>query len=72
MHETSPATGCFAALEKAGLIGDELTARLRQMARFQNLLVHVYWHLDDNQVHEVLQRDVNDLAEFSAIIAALV
>lgn len=64
--------GCFAALEGAGLIEPDLSSRLQQMARFRNLLVHVYWHLDYGRVYEVLQHDVKDLDEFSRIVAALI
>jgi uncharacterized protein YutE (UPF0331/DUF86 family) len=64
--------GCFSTLEGAGLIGPGLSSRLQQMARFRNLLVHVYWHLDYGRVHDVLQHDVNDLEEFSRLVAALV
>ena len=34
---------CFAGLSQAGLVPADLSARLQQMARFRNLLVHVYW-----------------------------
>lgn len=34
--------GCFSSLEQAGLIAPDLSTRLQQMARFRNLLVHVY------------------------------
>jgi len=64
--------GCFATLASAGLIEGDLSSRLQQMARFRNLLVHVYWHLDYGRVHDVLQHDVEDLDEFSRIVAALI
>lgn len=63
--------GCFGGLEKAGVIPAELSSRLQQMARFRNLLVHVYWTIDYDRVFDVLQRDVEDLREFSRTMAAL-
>lgn len=33
---------CFGVLREAGLVPAELTERLQQMARFRNLLVHIY------------------------------
>ena len=41
------------------------------MARFRNLLVHVYWILDYGRVHDVLQGDIEDLARFSHVVASL-
>lgn len=63
---------CFAALRDAALIPADLTERLQAMARFRNLLVHVYWKLDYAQVHRVIQEDLPDLRAFAAAIAALV
>jgi uncharacterized protein YutE (UPF0331/DUF86 family) len=62
---------CFAALERAGLIPTELGGRLQQMARFRNLLVHVYWTIDYGRVFDLLQHDVDDLRQFARIVAAL-
>ena len=63
--------GCFVALERAGLIEAELSERLQRMARFRNLLVHVYWTIDYGRIHELLQGDIDDLAVFSRTVAAL-
>lgn len=63
--------GCFAGLAAGGLIPTDLSARLQQMARFRNLLVHVYWHIDYGRVFDVLETDLDDLRTFSATIAGL-
>jgi len=63
--------GCFAGLARAGLIPADLSTRLQQMARFRNLLVHVYWQVDYNRVFDVLETDLDDLRSFSRTIAAL-
>jgi uncharacterized protein YutE (UPF0331/DUF86 family) len=63
---------CFAGLERAGLLPDVLSKRLQQMARFRNLLIHVYWTVDYNRVFDALEHDLGDLREFSSIVAALV
>jgi uncharacterized protein YutE (UPF0331/DUF86 family) len=62
--------GCFAGLA-AGLIPSDLSVRLQQMARFRNLLVHVYWHIDYNRVFDVLEHDLGHLRTFSSTIAGL-
>ena len=63
--------GCFVSLERGGLIGTDLSARLQQMARFRNLLVHVYWTVDYDRVFDVLEHHTGDLREFSLIVASL-
>ena len=37
---------CFHLLAEHGLIEGDLAARLAHMARFRNLLIHRYWHID--------------------------
>lgn len=63
--------GCFGELERAGVIGADLSSRLQRMARFRNLLVHVYWTIDYDRVFDLLDHDVEDLREFSRAVAAL-
>jgi uncharacterized protein YutE (UPF0331/DUF86 family) len=41
------------------------------MARFRNVLVHVYWQVDESQVYAVLQSNLDDLREFTQSIGAL-
>jgi len=62
---------CFALLSDDGVIPPALSARLQQMARFRNLLVHVYWKIDYGQVYEIVQQRLGDLRQFAAAIAAL-
>ena len=46
------------------MIDRALTARLVRMARFRNLLVHVYTRVDDVQVYRVLQEDLDDFDRY--------
>jgi uncharacterized protein YutE (UPF0331/DUF86 family) len=64
--------GCFSTLEHAGLIPADLSSRLQQMARFRNLLVHVYWKIDYGQVHDMITTRLDDLRAFRSSIAGLV
>ena len=41
---------CFEGLRLVHRLDDQLTARLVQMARFRNLLVHRYWDVDPGRV----------------------
>jgi uncharacterized protein YutE (UPF0331/DUF86 family) len=63
--------GCFAVLSHGGIISLDLSTRLQQMARFRNLLVHVYWNVDYARVFDVLANDLEDLRAFSQAAARL-
>ena len=63
---------CFQSLEKGNIVPAELSIRLQQMARFRNLLVHVYWEIDYGRVFDVIEHDLDDLRRFSRMVAALV
>ena len=62
---------CFAVLGEAGLVAPDLAERLQRMAKFGNLLVHVYWNVDHRQVHKAMREDPGDLRAFAAAIVAL-
>ena len=62
---------CFATLGEAGVLPADLSDRLQQMARFRNLLVHVYWKLDYGRVYDIVHSDVADLRRFASVMAAL-
>lgn len=64
--------GCFGALGSAGIILPDLASRLQQMARFRNLLVHVYWRIDYGRVYDVLEHDLGDLRAFVGVVSQLV
>ena len=55
---------CFEILASANILSPELAERLGQMARFRNLLVHLYREVDDSRVWEILQHDVGDLETY--------
>ena len=63
--------GCFAGLARASVIPSDLSGRLQRMAKFRNLLVHVYWKVDYGRVFDAIETDLGDLRDFSQTIAAL-
>ncbi len=63
--------GCFAILEEAGIVSPVLSRRLQRMARFRNMLVHVYWAVDYDRVYDILQEHLDDLREFVRAVGAL-
>lgn len=62
---------CFALLGDAGLLSPQLSQDLQRMARFRNVLVHVYWDIDEPQVHAILQSSLDDLRAFVTEVGAL-
>jgi uncharacterized protein YutE (UPF0331/DUF86 family) len=63
--------GCFELLTTAGVISSDLGERLQRMARFRNLLVHVYWKVDYSKIYDVIHRDLPDLRDFARAIVQL-
>jgi uncharacterized protein YutE (UPF0331/DUF86 family) len=62
---------CFANLADAGIIPPDLSENLQKMARFRNLLVHMYWKVDYATLYELIQHNLNDLRHFSETIVGL-
>jgi uncharacterized protein YutE (UPF0331/DUF86 family) len=59
---------CIAILAELGAIEGELKSRLVKMARFRNLLVHLYWKIDDSEVYRVIREDLGDFDRYLASI----
>ena len=43
--------------------------KIRNMAKFRNRLVHLYWELDDRQLYDILQNRLDDFKKFLDYIA---
>ena len=63
---------CFTTLRDAGIIDPDLATRLQAMARFRNLLVHMYARVDAARVHEILGTHLGGLRAFAGAVARLV
>jgi uncharacterized protein YutE (UPF0331/DUF86 family) len=61
---------CFELLGEAGIVSGDLSQDLQRMARFRNMLVHVYWEVDYALVFDVLQEHLDDLQAFVRAIGA--
>jgi uncharacterized protein YutE (UPF0331/DUF86 family) len=55
---------CMAILAEIGVIDTALRDRLAKMAKFRNLLVHIYWKVDDHEVYRVIHEDLGDFDEY--------
>lgn len=63
---------CFAILTDLKVIKPDLAKRLKQMARFRNLLVHLYWKVDNQRVYQSIQSNLDDLDTFRQQVSAWV
>jgi uncharacterized protein YutE (UPF0331/DUF86 family) len=59
---------CMAIMAEIGVIDEDLKIRLMRMARFRNLLVHVYARVDDGEVHRVIRENLGDLERYLASV----
>lgn len=55
---------CIAVLAEIGAIDEGLKHRLVRMAKFRNLLVHLYARVDNAQVHRVIREDLGDFDRY--------
>jgi len=63
--------GVFEILASRGVLEREFADRLKKMAGFRNRIVHVYWDVDLDEVHAILQRDLGDFDEFISVVGGL-
>jgi uncharacterized protein YutE (UPF0331/DUF86 family) len=47
-------------LRVVGVLEPDLKVRMSKMARFRNLLVHLYWKVDDREVWRVIREHLQD------------
>lgn len=55
---------CIAILAELGAIDEDLKQRLVGMARFRNLIVHLYAKVDDREVYRVMQEHLEDFDRY--------
>jgi uncharacterized protein YutE (UPF0331/DUF86 family) len=62
----------FAKLAAAGVVPHGLALRMAGMARFRNLLVHLYMEVDEDRVFTVIREDLGDLSAFVEAVTTYV
>lgn len=55
---------CFAILGELGVFTDEFVEKLKRMAKFRNLLVHLYWQVDNRKVFSILREEIFDIKKY--------
>ncbi|MDE3092120.1 MAG: DUF86 domain-containing protein, partial [Chloroflexota bacterium] len=58
----------FVVLSEENVIPKSLLARLQDMARFRNLLVHEYAKIDNETVYGILKKRLGDFDEYASAI----
>lgn len=58
----------FEILNQARLLSAPLSQKLSELAGFRNVLVHLYWKLDLEEIYKVLQEDLPTLKDFGKIV----
>jgi uncharacterized protein YutE (UPF0331/DUF86 family) len=59
----------FQIMGEQGAFNEDFVKALKNMARFRNRLIHLYWEVNDEQVYEILQNRLNDFKTFLDSIA---
>ena len=50
----------MAILGEIGVLETDLMVRMGKIARFRNLIVHLYWKVDDREVFRVIRQNLQD------------
>ncbi|MCS4540732.1 MAG: DUF86 domain-containing protein [Euryarchaeota archaeon] len=59
---------CFRILREKGIISNELAENLMNMAKFRNLLVHLYSKVDNKRLFSILKENLSDIEKYLAEI----
>jgi len=60
---------CFEILHKSKITDEDLSSRLRKMARFRNILLHRYWEIENQKILGYARNDLGDFEQFLRSIA---
>lgn len=60
----------FRVMGEVGALDTDFSDDLRNMAKFRNRLVHLYWEVDDQQLYEILQNRLVDFKKFLDSLAS--
>lgn len=54
----------FAELASNGVIPENLKIEFVKIARFRNILTHIYWEIDNSLIYEIVQTHLKDFDNF--------
>ena len=61
-------SGLIRLMLEKDVLDEELAKRLIRMVKFRNMLVHLYWKVEDERLYEYFRNNLNDFKEFKASI----
>lgn len=59
----------FQVMGEQGAFDKDFIRQLKDMAKFRNRLIHLYWEVNDEQVYEILKSRLNDFKKYLDNIA---
>lgn len=54
----------FKVMAEVGAFDTNFSDDLKNMAKFRNRLVHLYWQVDDQQVYDIIRNRLDDFKKF--------
>lgn len=63
---------CFMVLNEMGIIDKETALNLMNMAKFRNLLVHLYWKVDNVKVYNIIKKEMTDIDAYLKAISGYI
>jgi uncharacterized protein YutE (UPF0331/DUF86 family) len=60
----------FLVLNEAGILPDDFTQTMRELAGLRNLLVHLYWDVDDEMLYDGIRSELEDFDTFVGFVVA--
>ena len=55
-------------MSKKGIVGGDLVGRLIEMVKFRNMLVHLYWKIENERLYQYLKENLEDFEVFREAI----
>lgn len=68
LREPESYADIFSSLQEGKVISADLALRLSKMAKFRNLLVHIYAKVEVEKVYSILHSGLGDIDEFSKAV----
>jgi len=59
---------CIVVLAEMGILDEALMQRLVRMVKFRNLLVHLYWKVDDSEIYRIIRENLGDFDRYLAAV----
>jgi uncharacterized protein YutE (UPF0331/DUF86 family) len=59
---------CFRLMVDLGILEKGFADRLVQMVKFRNLLIHLYWEVDNDRVYQILTNNLDDFDQFLSAV----